>query len=236
MKPNDDFYGFNGTGLWITGDCGNDQQAYPIRTNFDFLSTHICEIIFTFIHNRRCTDQGICIFSSNSNPEWLWDYNPTRIAFQIDCGCPVLLGQTTEDLGDGPEGCENGLVEGNTYTSKFVYNPTQATVSVKTYEGTSVSGVAISSLTINETIDGNYRIGLDADQDNDDEEEQSPKSYFTFLSINTPVVETKCSKICSNKVGIKCKNKETGVCTCPAMIYSSNAYIPAITVCQFGLS
>jgi hypothetical protein len=168
-------FGFDNGGMWFDGD--REDTAYPIRTNFDINGETVCEITVTLNHNDNCTDQGLCIFNSSTQPQWNWNPDPSRIAFSINCPNPVIYGQTSS-IGD-EEGGPGVLTDPNYYTIVFRYDPKSETVVVKTYSGQDTSGQLILTQTLNERLPaGPYRIGFDADQDNG-----PPVAYFTNLSI-----------------------------------------------------
>jgi hypothetical protein len=166
-------FGFDSSGMWFSGT--SDDVSYPIRTTFDIPSDNKTEIIATFVQVNNCADHSICIFNPNIEPEWSWGTSTTRIAFQVDCGSPMISGITQDGEGAGSD-----LSIGNTYTCKIVYDPSAGTFSYEVYDGASATGVAINSLVLNEVLPaGPYRIGFDADQDED-----PTRSYFTYLSIS----------------------------------------------------
>ena len=239
-------YGFDDTGLWFQGNA--DNLSYPVRTNYDIPETSITTIIFTFIHDHNCNDQGVCVFHNSLAPIWQWGSNASRIAFQMDCPIPTIEGQSGFHI------VENGpvLQVGNTYTGKMVYNP-QSGVTCEVYEGTSISGSPISSLYLDETLPpGPYRVGFDADSDGDQNNGQNEyKAYFTNFSVTSTNQNNSCPpQTCTTK-GLPCLNKTTksSSCTCATWKYyyaqcsriqvglglcsaNSGAYVPAITVCN----
>jgi hypothetical protein len=168
-------FGFDGTGMWLTGDSG--VPAYPIRTNFDIAQNVRVTIQFTFIWNEGCADHGICIFNTGSTPNWQWGADSSRIAFQYNCGGPSLYSRFSAATGGG------SLNIGQTYTGVFVYDPNAfPNITVTTYNGVGTGGTTIgSAITFNELLPaGPYRIGFDADQDT-----QPTRSYFTAVTITT---------------------------------------------------
>lgn len=222
-------FGFDESGMWFTGDSGEGTPAYPVRTNFNIGTNDTCEIIFSFHHNETCADQGICIFNTENTPEWEWDVNASRIAYQINCGCPEINGQTNY-VGDNEE-CEGQLTLDQIYTAKVTYNPQLGSFTAELYEGTSASGTPILTQTVNESLPaGNYRIGFDADQD-----DGNTHSYFTYLKITTSPY-TNCPRTTCTEdslTGFICYNKG---CKCSQMVLMNNAYVPAITVCHLNLN
>lgn len=178
-KPDvDTNFGFDSTGMWFSGNSSG--VSYPIRTNYDIKDTQKTEIIFTFLHDDNCSDHSVCVFNTGTEPEWSWGINSTRIAFAVNCENPTINGNTM----DG-EGAGSTLSVGETYTCKIVYDPTIGTFSYEIYNGTSATGTIINSLTLNQVLSaGPYRIGFDADQDDD-----PTRSYFTYLSISGETFE-----------------------------------------------
>lgn len=176
-------FGFDEGGMWFSGDAGGEGDAggYPIRTVVEFETNDICEVIYTVDYQDGCSDQGICIFNVETEPQWQWGSNETRIAFSINCPQPYIYGQNSETGGVGGEleGGEGGAYEANYYTFRFVYNPTEEQVAVVVYQGEEAEGLIINTLTLNEKLPpGNYKIGFAADQDN-----ESKKAYFTYIQI-----------------------------------------------------
>ena len=181
-------FGWDSEGMWFTGDAHSGSReegpggGYPVRTNFDFEDTDVCEVIYTIDYSDACSDHSICIFKVGAEPEWQWGTNETRIAASNNCVVPYILGQSSEVFGLESEGGElGGENEPNLgkYTFHFTYSPTAGTVNLKVYQGESASGDPMADLTINETLpSGQYRIGFSADQD-----DFGDRSYFTTLNI-----------------------------------------------------
>ena len=170
-------YGFDQTGMWFINNANG--TTYPIRSNFNIADTETSVIIFTFIHDTYCSDQGICVYKADTPPEWDWGINATRIALSCNCGTVNIYGQSAET--EGPP----NLVVGQTYTAKATYNPIAGTFVAETYLGTSATGTPISTISLNESLPaGNYRVAFCADQDGTEFSfEANKKSYFTYVSI-----------------------------------------------------
>lgn len=176
-------FGFDTNGMWFTGDAGGEGSGggYPVRTNFEFHTNDICEVIYTVDYQDGCSDQGICVFNTGVEPEWQWGSNPTRIAFSINCPTPYIYGTEGESGGSGGEleGGEGGTYEPNYYTFHFTYDPSAEQVTVIVYQGEGTEGSAVNNLTLNEKLPaGNYKVGFSADQD-----DTSKKAYFTRVEI-----------------------------------------------------
>jgi hypothetical protein len=103
-------YGFDQTGMWFINNANG--TTYPIRSNFNIADTETSVIIFTFIHDTYCSDQGICVYKADTPPEWDWETNATRIALSYNCDTVYIYGQSEET--EGPP----NLVVGQTYPAK----------------------------------------------------------------------------------------------------------------------
>lgn len=162
-------YGFDENGMWVTGSASG--VAYPIRCDFSFSETDVCEIVFTILKG-YCTDHSVCLFKEGTDPEWNWGVNSSRIAVSVNCENPKIYGQTSDDsLGDISDGY---------YTFRVTYDPGAGTVTAVVHSGETVDAPVFGTMTVNETLgSGNYRIGLDADQD-----DNPTKSYFTYLKVS----------------------------------------------------
>lgn len=182
-------FGWDSEGMWFTGNAdsgsggeGDGVGGYPVRTNFDFQETDVCEVIYTVDYNHICADHSVCVFNLGTDPEWSWGTNETRIAASNNCVTPYIYGRSNEAFGLGSEGGEfGGEDEANLgeYTFHFTYDPGSGTVNLKVYSGVSAAGTPMADLTISETLpSGVYRIGFSADQD-----EFGVKSYFKTLNI-----------------------------------------------------
>jgi len=176
-------FGWDINGMWFTGNAnsgsgGEGVGGYPVRTNFNFEESDVCEVIYTIDYNANCADHGICIFNVGTEPEWDWGPNETRIAASNNCTSPSVYGRNSEVNGLESEGGEfDG--EFGLYTFHFTYDPGAGTVNLKVYRGASATGSPMDDLTINETLPaGPYRIGFTSDQD-----QFGVRSYFTMLNI-----------------------------------------------------
>ncbi|NBT58709.1 hypothetical protein EBT16_08000 [bacterium] len=183
-KVEDVDFGWDVNGMWFTGNAnagseeGPGEGGYPVRTNFDFEESDVCEVIYTIDYNDGCADHGICIFNVGTEPEWDWNPNETRIAASNNCESPYIYGRSSQVNGEASEGGEfDG--ELGLYTFHFTYDPGMGTVNLKVYAGESTGGDPMADLTINETLPaGPYRIGFTADQD-----DFGIRSYFKTLNI-----------------------------------------------------
>ena len=174
-------FGFDENGMWFTGNASGgegtpeDAASYPIRTNIDFNTNDVAEVIYTVNYNNGCADQGICFFNTDDQPLWRWDPNTSRIAVQTSCPVPNIYGFYGEGIGP------IGLSDPNYYTFHVTYDPTIGSnnVNVKIYLGENVCGELVEEFSLSEKLrSGQYRIGFDADQDI-----FGIRSYFTYLQI-----------------------------------------------------
>jgi hypothetical protein len=180
-------FGFDNKGMWFSGDAGGgsggegEGGGYPIRSVTEFETNDICEVIYTVDYQDGCSDQGICIFNTGTEPEWQWGSNETRIAFSMNCPTPYIYGRTNETDGEGGEleGGEGDEYVENYYTFHFTYNPSEESLEVIVYQGENIEGTVVNTLNVSEKLpEGNYKIGFSADQDNMDK-----KAYFTNIQI-----------------------------------------------------
>lgn len=239
-------YGFDGGGMFFKGDSGSGDVAYPIRTNFDIVNMSKATVIFSFVFGDESgstsnnSDQGICFFKSADAPEWEWNStNSTRVAVQFD-GNSLNISGPNVDVAQ-----VTSMVIGDTYTCKVQHDPKANTTTVALFDGPTASGVPIENVSVNDSIQGNYRVGFDADKDPGD---GTDKSYFTYLFIQSSSTANSCSYIACTTPAFKCINVDA-TCTCAKMkvfypqcsraqIASSTCYgnrgafVAAITVCN----
>jgi len=185
-KTLDTDFGFGPDGMYFVGDVGDDPvTGYSVRTNFNILGHQACEVVFTVDHTSNCTDQGMCFYNDGQSPNWNWNPDSSRIAFQTNCPVPYIYGtnkfvnNSGEYYGnynldrEGSDVLENGI-----YTFRVTYNPAARTVTAVTYEGEDTLGTVIDTIVLHEKLMGGaYRIGFDADND-------GGTAYFTNLTIN----------------------------------------------------
>lgn len=239
-------FGFDGGGMFFKGDSGSGDVAYPIRTNFDIVDKSKATVIFSFEFGDESgstsvfSDQGICFFKSADAPEWAWNStNTSRLAVQFDGNVLEVNGPNVAAT------LELSMSIGNTYTCKVEHDPKTNTTLVAVFDGSSASGAPMDFLSVNDSIQGNYRIGFDADKDPGD---GTDKSYFTYLYILSSATATSCSYISCATPAFKCVNVDA-TCTCAKMkvfypqcsraqiasgtCYGNRgAYVAAITVCN----
>lgn len=177
-------FGFDSDGMWFAGDASG--TAYTIRTNWSIQSHQVSEVIYTVDYNSNCSDQGICFYSDGNSPQWNWGEDGSRIAFSINCPVPYIYGLNKRVDNSGETGGEGGegtplLSAPNYYTFKITYNPVARTVTAVTYLGQNTSGTVVDTLVLHEKLEGGlYRIGFDADNDDDGQEH----AHFKNLTIN----------------------------------------------------
>lgn len=164
-------YGFDSGGMWITG--GSYGTSYPIRCNFVFSESDVCEIVLTVLHG-DCSDQSVCFFLQGTDPQWSWGTQSSRIAVSLNCDNLAIYGRTiSNDLGEG-------ALSSGYYTLVITYDPGAGTVTATAHDGQSVDDAVIGTISLSEVLpSGDYKIGFDADQD-----DSPTKSYFTYLKIS----------------------------------------------------
>ena len=132
-------FGFDADGMYFNGNSSG--TAYSVRTNWNISGHQVCEVIFTVDHSDNCADQGICFYNDGQSPNWSWDPDQSRIAFQTNCPIPYIYGtnkfanNSGEYYGNsigpgGPGGSE--VLESGIYTFKVTYNPAARTVTAHT--------------------------------------------------------------------------------------------------------
>jgi hypothetical protein len=171
-------YGCDDEGLWFAGEGAG---GYPIKTNVPIPSSAVTEVVFIVDHNYFCSDQGICFYNLNDNPEWDWGTNSTRIAFSINCPEPYIYGKTVQTSAG------EILVDPEYFTFKVTYNPTHPTDKVVAviYQGKGTDSDPLSTISIDEALTaGNYGVGIGSDND-----ESKIKSYYKYLSIKVDGVD-----------------------------------------------
>lgn len=177
--PDEDVaFGFDGSGMWFSGDASG--APYPVRINYDIDSDTTVVVVYTFVYadvDDGCPDHGICFFKADVEPYWNWGTDVSRIAIQYDCGQPIIEGQN-----ENGSGSEYDLTLGNTYTARVTYNPVEETVTHELFDGSGVSGSPIDTITLTDERlpAGSYRVGFHADLDSS----VPDKAYFTYLEIS----------------------------------------------------
>ena len=165
--------------------------AYSVRTNWNISGHQACEVIFTVDHSDNCADQGICFYNDGQSPNWNWDPDQSRIAFQTNCPVPYVYGTNKFVNNSGeyyglwnPDRNGSDVLENGIYTFKVTYNPAARTVTAVTYEGSDTSGTVVDTIVLHEKLmdGGPYRIGFDAD--NDGVSGEGGTAYFKSLTIN----------------------------------------------------
>jgi hypothetical protein len=176
----DTHYGFDGSGMWFTGDneaTFNEQPAYPIHTTASFPAdaTTVVEFDINLVAGEE--DWGVCVYPADGIPHWAWDPHPSRIAAVVDCS-----------VGEGPYvqpsiyGLTN-IIEGDeaidVARARFTYNPV-AEITIMEVLNSSGKVTSRTQLPGRLAKGQDYRIGFDADWD---EAGPNDKSYFSNLSI-----------------------------------------------------
>lgn len=186
----DTHYGFDGSGMWFTGDneeTFNEQPAYPIHTTASFPAdaTAVVEFDINLVSGEE--DWGVCVYPADGIPHWSWEQHPSRIAAVVDCsvdGDPYVEPQI-KGFTDTSTGNETSDVA----RARFTYNPIEE-IAILEVLNSSGSVTSRAELPGRLAPGQDYRIGFDGDWD---EAGPNDKSYFTNLSItvgNTSITKT----------------------------------------------
>ena len=175
-------FGFTSNGMHISGDAGNPidetQDQFPYITTFAITEAQKVSIQFNFYQNSSCSDHGVMLFNSGTDPYWAWGEGSSGLIGQWDCGMPEIGGITTSVGGSYP-GAPGILTVGESYIGIFTYDPTLSsdnlTLVTKELDGTIIDTTSLTSV----LPSGDYKIGFSADPD----EEAGSNSYFKNLVI-----------------------------------------------------
>jgi hypothetical protein len=183
-KTTPGFWGFNASGMYITGDASTTSNSYPLRTNINIPGTRGFTLQFSMFRNNSCSDHGFCIFKTGTSPTWNWGPQSSRIAIQWDCTNPYLYGaSSTNSLITSSAG---GTA--NWYSIQVDYAITPS-IRVRLWNGQNIfSGATIVDTTytnadlglssISVSSGDTYNLGFDADQDN-----TTISSLFSHMTI-----------------------------------------------------
>lgn len=156
------------TSFAITGDASTGSRQ--LESNFYISGDKV--ITVSIYWNERCSDHGVAIFPSNNG--WSWGAYSGRISLQSDCGNMSLYGESSYTI------MGTVMSTGTWYTFKLDHRPSQSKTYASLYSGRNNTSSQIgSTISINESYSGSYKIGISADQDNN-----TNWSQFTDLSIS----------------------------------------------------
>jgi len=150
-------------GVFFSGNAGNENISYPVRTNFPIDGTVKVVVTLDMVVNDECSDFSICVLDGSEGgiqPQWQWSSNPTRIAASYNCTTPHIY-----TLNDGITSGYD-LPGPDTYRVRFTYDPNNSpNVTLETLD---ISNTVLDTISINGTLDTAkpYMIGFAADQDN----------------------------------------------------------------------
>jgi hypothetical protein len=147
-------------GVFFSGDAGENNISYPVRTNFSISGTTKVTVTVDMEINSEQSDFGLCVFEQGTQPQWHWeDSNSTRIAVQYNWFTPEISAPNNfTSTGwniPGP----------GTYRVRFTYDPNNSpNIMLETMD---TSDIVLDTLTLDETLNTNndYYIGFGADQD-----------------------------------------------------------------------
>ena len=163
--------GQNSNGVFFSGDTGEDNVSYPIRTNFTIPTMTKVVVTLDVVVNTDMFDFGICVYPVDTQPIWNWGTDSTRISAQYNEGQPYIYG--TENVNS-----DSAYISSGTYQVRFTYEPESTNnerVKLETFDS---EGTLVSTVTLNEYFGSDYRIGFGADQDN-----SYQRTYIKNLSI-----------------------------------------------------
>lgn len=241
-KPTENVnYGFDANGMFFNGEITGGNVAYPIRTKFNYSQDRVVEVVFTIDYNSDCPNHCVSFYSTSDAPTFEWGSGANCISFKFDCGSPQIDGIFSSVGGFG----ENILPLYGIYTIMLTYDRGAGKVSAKVFTGDTIYGEFLSEIVLEEVLQpGPFRIGFDADQDDDD----STTAIFQSLTISDRAGQTSCSnKECTTSsfkclIGVakcECTNWKYFAPTCSRIQQAlgicqgtTGAYVPAITVCN----
>lgn len=186
-------YGFNGTGMWFTGDTeatASDAPSYPIHTRDAIPADAKVVVEFDISLVSGQEDWSICVYPANGVPHWAWNPHPSRIAAIIDCSDDPVVAQA-EIHGFNSENYGVDVSSSDIDRARFTYDPL---AELTTLELLDADGAVTSRAQLPGRLARNqdYMIGFDADWD---EAGPGDKSYFTNLTITTSASATKTTEL-----------------------------------------
>ena len=157
-------FGWDSNGIWFgpTNNNSNNNESYPIFTDFTIPQNTQVQVEFDMEVTDGCNDVGVAIYVDGTVPQWYFGSNETRIAGQFNCSTIELNGLVDEN--QAPQ----GLAGPGTYHIRFTYLPLGGTkVEFEVFSGTNTDTL-VSSVTLDQVLGaGNYRIGFASDNDRD---------------------------------------------------------------------
>jgi len=164
-------FGWNSQGLWFGDAAEGDSASYPVFTDFTIPQNSAVTVEFNVDWQDECSDIGVCIYLDGDTPQWAWGTNTSRISAQFDCLIPMIKGLTTD-----VQEQTNFITDPGMYHIRFIYNPAGGNkVTLELFSGTNTDNL-ISSIVLNETLDGAYRVGFASDNN-------GGRTYISDLSI-----------------------------------------------------
>ena len=177
---------WDSTGVKLSGDAPNNGASYPLRVISSFNGDYLFQLSTRIDENPSdgnwCSDAGIGLFNTSytSTWNWKWDDLSGRIAVQNNCKKPYIYGHTLETNMVGPNGGEvlvSPYVSDEGWVTMHMYH--EPSLSRTRYEVTlgskdwDASGTRLGNspnsgiLSIGDHWDGNYYVGISADDDDD---------------------------------------------------------------------
>lgn len=165
--------GQNNFGIFFSGNAGNEDISYPIRTNFPIPGNTKVVVQIDMEVNDECSDFGLCVFEGDVQPRWAWGPETSRLSAQYNCPTPELNSFDESNSSDW------SLPGPGTYRVRFTYDP-QNTPNL-TLETLDTSDTLLDTITLNGTLNtsNDYFVGFAADQDDEDK-----RTYVKNLIIS----------------------------------------------------
>lgn len=152
----------------ITGEAVNGSRQLEGTKEY----TGDKDIVVRVFWNDSCADHGLAIFDNKNY--WTWDKNSNRISVQSNCGNFTLYGRTQLVVSGST------MTTGNWYTYVMEHRPSLNKTTCKLILGTDKNAEPVTTVTVNESYTGTYKVGLAADQD----DTINLWSQFADLEIN----------------------------------------------------
>jgi hypothetical protein len=178
----DTHYGFDGSGMWFTGnneETADDQPAYPIHTTASFPADAKAVVEFDISLVSGNEDWGVCVYPADGIPVWSWQPHPSRIAATVDTDSDgdIVAQAELNGLTNNAEGAN--VLTADVAQARFTYDPL---AELTTFELLNSDGAVTSRCQVPGRLapGKEYKIGFDADWD---DAGPTDKSYFTNLNI-----------------------------------------------------
>ena len=168
----------SGNYFWLRGDAGNGRTHYPLRYSTAFQGDYLFQLSF-HTGDITCRDWGMAVSPNNASStsdshwKWVWNYDPSRIAVQNNCGTPTIYTDVVSPSNATVGGGANINSPAGWYTSHMYHKPSTGTTELKVTEGqddwdlsgTQQGGTASIARTIVSNTTTDYWFGIGGDWD-----------------------------------------------------------------------